>query len=362
MKFEWIKFSELEFAERLGAGTSGDVFLGYYKSQKCAIKVMDRSSSNGTEDLKHELQVLSTCSGPHIVNFFGASMDKTPCIVMEYCGGGSLYDLLNDVSIEVGWKEVFTFSKEIADGLLSLHKHNPPIIHRDLKSMNFLINDDWQLKVSDFGLSRFHSEMSTMYQLRGTMNYCPPETFLGQITTQKSDIYAFGILLWELTYRCIEGQYLRPYGEFTNITQPIQIIIKVSQEHLRPTVPNDEAVPENWVNLINKCWAPNPDERPDIDELIKLIEKLEIEFTNNTSSWNKARRFLPEEEEENKGSDKEDDFPELNGKEIGLPEENSKPLPLPLDDKEQTDVQNEIDDFINTVINQQPLEKSKHKN
>jgi len=89
------------------------------------------------------------------------------------------------------------------------------------------------------------------------------------------------------------------------------------------------------------------------------LKKLEIEFQNNKSLWNKARRFMPEEEEEEEH--REDDFPELNGKEIGLPEEDSKPLPLPPDDKEQTDVQNEIDDFINTVINQPP-EKTKHKN
>lgn len=103
--------------------------------------------------------------------------------------------------------------------------------------------------------------MSTLYQLRGTMNYCGPETFEGKQYTTKSDVYSIAILLWEMVYRCITGEYQRPYGEYPHLVQPLQIIIQVAQHKLRPTIPNAEEIPKMLTDLITACWDADPENR-----------------------------------------------------------------------------------------------------
>lgn len=227
---------------------------------------------------------------------------------MEYCNRGSLYGILNNKNLEFGWKEFFKFAIETCRAIYQLHLNDPQIVHRDLKSMNFLVTQDWTTKVCDFGLSRFSTttNMATFYQLRGTMNYCAPETFEGKQYTTKSDIYSIGILLWEMLYRCITGEYQRPYGEFPHLTQPLQIIIQVAHQKLRPTIPNEEECYKPLVDLIKTCWDPNPDERPDTGSILRILKGCHAHYKSNAELWPTSRarsssrsqspRTLPEED------------------------------------------------------------------
>lgn len=72
-------------------------------------------------------------------------------MVMEYCARGSLYDVLSKGAVEIGWPEVFHFSKELLSGMCALHKHDPQILHRDLKSLNLLVTKGFHIRVCDFG-------------------------------------------------------------------------------------------------------------------------------------------------------------------------------------------------------------------
>ena len=217
----------------------------------------------------------SAIRGPHIVHFYGACLEPKPCLIMEYCSRGSLYDLLNDKKIDFKWPDLLRISLEMTEAIDILHNNEPQILHRDLKSMNFLVTKEWIIKVSDFGLSRFNTNtnMSTLHELRGTMSYCAPETFQGKHYTTKGDIYSLGILFWEMMYRCITGEYQRPYAEYAYLTQPLQIIVQTAQQGLRPTLPNVENVPKVFVDLVTRCWDPIPGNRPDTQEIISILSK-----------------------------------------------------------------------------------------
>jgi serine/threonine protein kinase len=89
----------------------------------------------------------SAIRGTNIVHFFGACLEPKPCLVMEFCARGSLYDLLNDKKIEFKWADLLRLGLEMAEAIHILHNSEPQILHRDLKSMNFLVTQDWIIKV-----------------------------------------------------------------------------------------------------------------------------------------------------------------------------------------------------------------------
>jgi len=95
---------------------------------------------------------------------------------MEFCSRGSLYHVLQSDKYDIGWDKTFRFALETVKGIECLHTWDPPIVHRDLKSLNLLVNEKWEVKVCDFGLSRFNtgSNLETLVKMRGTFAYCAP--------------------------------------------------------------------------------------------------------------------------------------------------------------------------------------------
>ena len=100
------------------------------------------------------------------------------------------------------WEQALAYGKGMADGMAVLHGHTPPIFHRDMKSLNLLVNKDNIVKVCDFGLSRIVEQpaMVTLKNLRGTLAYCAPEIMAGVQFSAKSDVYSMGIVIWELIF------------------------------------------------------------------------------------------------------------------------------------------------------------------
>jgi len=134
---------------------------------------------------------------------------------------------------------VLLISRETVLGLKALHDNSPQILHRDLKSPNILVSQEWHIKIADFGLSRFvtSDNMPTMKQMRGTYQYLDPEVYNGGTFSAASDVYSMSILFWEVVYRTLNGTYQQPYTEFKNLTIDFQIIIQSAKEDLRPTIP-----------------------------------------------------------------------------------------------------------------------------
>lgn len=132
------------------------------------------------------------------------------------------------------------YAIEVISGVKVLHSQKTPILHRDLKTLNVLVTSDYCMKVCDFGMSRRDSQsnLQTLTQMRGTYAYMAPELADKRPYTDRSDIYSFGIMLWEMTYRTINKKYQRPFGEYPNLVRDFQIIIQVSKHQLRPTIPS----------------------------------------------------------------------------------------------------------------------------
>lgn len=143
-----------------------------------------------------------------------------------------------------------------------LHCSNPVILHRDLKSDNLLVTQDWTIKVADFGLTRFISDKKVMTQV-GTPMWMAPEIIMGRKYTEKADVYAFGIILWEILTRA------EPYED----KEAMQIVVEVVNDGLRPTL-TPHLVRSPIVPLMRDCWQTDPEKRPTFAKVVERLNQL----------------------------------------------------------------------------------------
>ncbi len=130
-----------------------------------------------------------------------------------------------------------------------LHSCSPPILHRDLKSLNILLDDHLRVKLGDFGWTRALGNYMT--SKIGTYQWMAPEVIAGQAYTTKADVFSFGIMLWEIATR------EPPYKNVAGQTVAEEVLLK----QLRPPVP--KKAPEAWLKLMRQCWDTDPGARPD---------------------------------------------------------------------------------------------------
>ncbi|XP_058093078.1 serine/threonine-protein kinase PBS1-like isoform X2 [Magnolia sinica] len=192
----------------LGEGGFGRVYKGRLEStgQVVAVKQLDRDGLQGNREFLVEVLMLSLLHHPNLVNLIGYCADGDQrLLVYEYMPLGSLEDHLHDLPPDkepLDWNTRIKIAAGAAKGLEYLHDEaNPPVIYRDFKSSNILLNEGFQPKLSDFGLAKLgpvgdKSHVST--RVMGTYGYCAPEyAMTGQLTV-KSDVYSFGVVFLEL--------------------------------------------------------------------------------------------------------------------------------------------------------------------
>ncbi|NXC62217.1 RIPK2 kinase, partial [Aleadryas rufinucha] len=222
------------------------------------------------------LPILGICNEPE---FLG--------IVTEYMTNGSLNQLLHgkDVYPDIPWCLRFRILYEIALGVNYLHNMNPPLLHHDLKTQNILLDDEFHVKIADFGMSKWR--VVSMSQSRsesslpegGTIVYMPPEDYNPSQKTRasvKHDIYSYAVIMWEVMSR------KQPFKEVIN---PLQIMYSVSQgqrldlseESLSMDIPHRGLI----IRLIESGWAQNPDERPsflkcliDLEPVLRTFDEI----------------------------------------------------------------------------------------
>jgi hypothetical protein len=275
--------TEIEFVERIGEGTSCSVYRGTYRGQEVALKVLKDINQKQLTNFTKEFDIISQFRSPYVVFFFGACIEPIPVMVLGFCRKGSLFHVLNNPNENITWDLVLKICLQTLRGLDSMHNWKPQIVHRDLKSRNILVEDDWNTKLCDFGESRYTqgTNLETLCKVRGTYAYIAPEVYFGQSFIPKSDVYAFGVILWELCNRFIKGRYDAPFSEYKSLIYDFQIIVQASRKGLRPSI--DPKVPQALQNMIRLCWDHEPENRPDTSYILHFFEEIITE--PNQKKW-----------------------------------------------------------------------------
>ncbi|XP_058774605.1 serine/threonine-protein kinase PBS1-like isoform X1 [Vicia villosa] len=212
----------------LGEGGFGRVYKGRLEStsQAVAVKQLDKDGLQGNREFLVEVLMLSLLHHPNLVSLIGYCADGDQrLLVYEFMPLGSLEDHLHDLPPDkepLDWNTRMKIAAGAAKGLEYLHdKANPPVIYRDFKSSNILLEEGYHPKLSDFGLAKLgpvgdKSHVST--RVMGTYGYCAPEyAMTGQLTV-KSDVYSFGVVFLELITGRKAIDSTRPHGEQNLVT------------------------------------------------------------------------------------------------------------------------------------------------
>ena len=258
----------LELLEVIGKGTFGEVYKGIWRKEFIAVKFLKEDMQNSSENTKSfidECNLLKNLRHPQILLFMGASTKtKNLCIVTEFCENGNLFDLLHiHRTIALNWEDKRRIALEIAQGINYLHSFKPPILHRDLKSMNVLLDKYFQVKIADFGSTKFLE--AHMTKQKGTFQWMAPEVIKNSNYTEKADVFSFAIILNELATR--QPPY---YG----VDKKVVAQNVSSKTDYRPSVPKN--VPKEYVELMSKCWEYNPNKRPSFNDIIDTLNKMKL--------------------------------------------------------------------------------------
>ncbi|KAI3512373.1 hypothetical protein L1887_19688 [Cichorium endivia] len=209
-----ILWEDLIIQEQIGQGSCGTVYHALWYGSDVAVKLFGYQEY--PDDLlvsfKQEVSLMKRLRHPNILLFMGA-VTSSPhlCIVTEFLPRGSLFRILQRNTTRLDWKRRLHMAMDIARGMNYLHHCNPPIVHLDLKSSNLLVDKNWTVKVGDFGLSRIkhHTYLRTKSG-KGTPQWMAPEILRNEQADEKSDVYSYGVVLWEITTEKIPWDDLNP--------------------------------------------------------------------------------------------------------------------------------------------------------
>eukprot|EP01135_Chromosphaera_perkinsii_P005347 Nk52_evm28s343 gene=Nk52_evmTU28s343 len=263
---EDVKFSKQSV---IGEGAFGKVFQGNYQGTDVAVKEWKGPISKTEKKyFIAEMKTLYQLRHPNIILFLGACTNReSPLMVLELMSSGSLYNYLHHLNGLVDHIMYFKIAKDIALGMNFLHKLRPPVIHYDLKSLNILIDNYGNAKISDLGIARLKSETAMKrkkVRQIGTPAWMAPELLEvdeSNPATTKVDVYSYGVILWEILTR------KQPYKSLTAAA----IVSKVKQGH-RPSIPPD--CPAELNSLIKACWEQAPEKRPTFENILSMLGSL----------------------------------------------------------------------------------------
>ncbi|KAL5529334.1 hypothetical protein ACEPAG_5319 [Sanghuangporus baumii] len=263
--------------EKIGSGGFKDVYIGKFRGRKVAISEFRDQLS--PMDIK-ELKLLAEFKHPNIVRFLGVSIPEntreTPAmIVSELCSNGDLFDYIRNVPAPPLHK-VLSLMLDIARGLEYLHKRKPSVIHRDCKSSNILITSKGTAKIADFGLAKVkQSTRSMVRSLVGTVNWQAPELWVAHPKyNHKVDVFSCACVYWETL------QWHNPNKKFPWEGMNEHAIYEaVGQKRQRPSL---SGLRKLWcpdiVELIDRMWAQDPQDRPTITEVVEELQRIIKEY------------------------------------------------------------------------------------
>ncbi|KAF3975179.1 hypothetical protein CMV_001548 [Castanea mollissima] len=281
----------------IGRGGYGNVYKGFLRQNQVAIKSLRSNGSQGSSEFKMEVRALSQLTHPNLVKLIGCCLE-TFVLVYEYVPNGSLEDRLNckNKSTPLSWQTRIHIVTELCSVLAYLHSRKPhSIVHGDLKPSNILLDANFKIKLSDFGICRIlchdirSSNDTTLCHFtdpKGTLYYIDPEFYETGKLTRKSDVYSFGVILLQL----LTGQ--RPPFNMENDVQVALDAGKLSSllDPLAGDWPIKTA--QELAHLALWCCDRYQRNRPDLSsEVRKVLEPMRASCVGLSSSTGQKRKY-----------------------------------------------------------------------
>ncbi|OZC12554.1 protein tyrosine kinase, partial [Onchocerca flexuosa] len=264
-----ISHDRVRLQDELGQGAFGRVFKGVLQVGHTYLTVAVKTFIGQTSDkvkrvsFLQEAKIMREYKHENLVQFIGIACQKEPLmIIVEFCGGGSLLKHLRKKGAHLGIATRYRFCKEASAGLKYLEEKR--CIHRDVAARNCLLTEqDLTLKIGDFGLS-VNEQQVTNSKVQLPTKWLSPEAIKSMQFTTKSDVWAFGVLLFEIF---TDGS--EPYSGMSNA----QVREKLTDgSTYRMEIPLD--VPPGIMELIKKCWIEEPKRRPTFKEINRTLTKI----------------------------------------------------------------------------------------
>uniref|UniRef100_A0A671UQC2 Tyrosine-protein kinase n=1 Tax=Sparus aurata TaxID=8175 RepID=A0A671UQC2_SPAAU len=258
-----INPSELTFMKELGSGQFGLVKLGKWRAeQRVAIKAI-REGAMYEEDFIEEAKVMMRLCHPKLVQLYGVCLQQRPLlIVAEFMENGCLLNFLRQRGGSL--KEVWLLSmcQDVCEGMEYLEANS--FIHRDLAARNCLVNEHNVVKVSDFGMTRYvlDNQYTSSSGAKFPVKWSPPEVLHYSKYSSKSDVWSFGVVMWEIYS---EGR--TPFENLTNLD-----VVNDITRGVRLYRPHHASQP--LYAIMYRCWHERPQGRPTFSELLEDIRKL----------------------------------------------------------------------------------------
>ncbi|MBN3323779.1 BTK kinase, partial [Atractosteus spatula] len=256
----------LTFIKELGNGQFGVVKYGKWQGQHDVAIKMIKEGSMSEDDFIEEAKIMMKLRHQNLVQLYGVCTKQRPIyIVTEFLANGCLLSYLRETLKLPNQVQLMEMCKDVTEGMAYLESQQ--FIHRDLAARNCLVDSNGTVKVTDFGLSRYvlddeYTSSSSKFPVR----WCPPEVLLYCKFSSKSDIWAFGVLMWEI-YTLGKMPYERLNN--TEIVEQVSGGVRL----YRPQLAN-----ERVYSIMSSCWHEKPEERPSFQELLLYIQEILYEL------------------------------------------------------------------------------------
>ncbi|PRP87381.1 hypothetical protein PROFUN_01643 [Planoprotostelium fungivorum] len=257
-----IDYEEVSDMKEVGSGAFGIVFQGTWRELKVAVKQIrsEHVTREQVESFLKEVAILQNLrSHPNVVLFIGMTIPPQPLtMITEFCEGGSLFDHLRNHEADLPLK--MSWIVGIALGMLHLHKEN--VVHRDLAVRNILLTKHLEPKVTDFGMSRVTEAAeeggSKTDNNIGPVKWMAPEALKERKYSNKSDVWSFGVVIWEII------NVVEPFPDMS----PVEAAVEIVAHGRRLDIPDTDA---NLQMLMRICWSELPEDRPNFAQIVRTL-------------------------------------------------------------------------------------------
>jgi len=258
-----VGFDSMRLVRQIGHGATCVVHAGWWEERgmPVAVKRFFLGKSFLYEDFCREALMHRDLKHNNVLELLAVTIDP-PCSITKFMSNGTVYHLLASEA-ELTFSQMLRIAVDVCQGMVYLHEHK--VVHRDLKTLNLLIDDDNIVKVCDFGIARL--EANTMTTGAGSLQYMAPEVFVSGHYTEKADVYSFAIVLWELVTRDV------PYADCPTP----YIVMSQVRSGKRLTIPSD--IPPGYASLMEECWHQDPHSRPTFMKCLSVLQELRLDST-----------------------------------------------------------------------------------